>query len=72
MNDWDEKKLAQLLKDALPPVDTEPRRDLWPAMLRRMEQRAAAAAWLDWALAALVLLWLFVFPEAIPRLLYHL
>lgn len=73
MNHANDQKLRELLKSALPPVgDAVLRRDLWPQMLRKMEERSARVPWFDWALAALVLGWLFFWPELIPVLLYHL
>lgn len=52
--------------------DDAPARDLWPAMLRRMEQKAVAPPWFDWALAGGVALFAMAFPAAIPVLLYYL
>jgi hypothetical protein len=76
MNGHDRNPIEQLLKRALPPVslspDAEPRRDLWPAMLKRLEARPIAVPWFDWALLATVAAWLVFFPGAIPLLLYHL
>ncbi len=78
MNDQDEKRIEQLLKKSLPPLGdqdgAELRRDLWSAMLRRMdnEARRSAVPWFDWALLATVAAWLAFFPGAIPVLLYHL
>ncbi len=61
------------LRRALPPVgDVELQRDLWPAMLRRREERRVRPTWLDWALAGVAMVWLAVFPEAIGVLLYQL
>ncbi|HEY6183021.1 MAG TPA: hypothetical protein VIW67_12295 [Terriglobales bacterium] len=72
----DEKRIAQLLKNALPPVSTrtnsELRRDLWPAMLQRLETPTTAVPWWDWALLAAVIVCLLFFPGALPVLLYHL
>ena len=68
--------MEHLLKQSLPPTSTQPRaalqRDLWPAMLRRLDQRPVAVPWFDWALLAAVVLCLALFPRAIPILLYHL
>ena len=59
MNAHEEDRLKQLLKQAMPPVDeaAEPARDLWPAVLRRLDARSAAATpgtirqnWFDLAL----------------------
>ena len=67
------EKLRNLLRAAMPPPDApELGRDLWPAMLRRLDQRPSRAAWLDWALAALASASLFAFPDVILTLLYHL
>ncbi len=64
--------LKKLLKDSLPPAGgLELQRDLWPAMLRRLDQPAFRVPWWDWALVAAVTALLFLFPGMIPALLYH-
>lgn len=73
MNAQNDEKLRALLKRAIPPAsDAELKRDLWPQMLQRLNEPAMQVPWFDWALLALVLVWFFLFPEAIPVLLYHL
>ena len=72
MNEHDQKRIEQLLKKSLPPVGAELRRDLWPAMLKRLEAASPAVPWVDWALLAMVAAWLVFFPGAIPVLFYHL
>jgi hypothetical protein len=73
MNQRDYEKIQELLKTAIPPVaDPELKRDLWPQMLQKLGEGPVRVSWLDWALVALVMVWLLVFPEAIPGLLYHL
>jgi len=73
MTRQDDERIEEVLRDALPPLKTELERDLWPRMQQRLnEELLAATSWLDWSLAAACLLWLVVFPEAIPALLYHL
>lgn len=68
-----EEDLKRVLKAALPPVgDSEPRRDLWPELRRRIESEPTGFAWLDWLLAAGAAAWLLLFPTAIPALLYNL
>ena len=52
MNELDQARLKKLLRDALPPVDGDsgPERDLWPAMLRRLDSESAAPVapvWLE-------------------------
>lgn len=88
MNQSEKERIARLLKQSLPIVergvekrveeeDAQLGRDLWPAMLRRLQQPAQRepwfeGVWLDWALGAAVVAWLAFFPAAIPLLLYHL
>ena len=72
MNEIHEQELQRLLKKAVPPVRAELGRDLWPQMLRRIDQPGRAAPWIDWALAATVAAMLLLFPKAIPVLLYNL
>ena len=76
MNEHDQERIKQLLKNSLPPISgrmhAELRRDLWPAMLKRLEAAPAAVPWFDWALLAAVAAYLAFFPGAIPVLLYHL
>ena len=76
MNEHDQERIKQLLKNSLPPVsgrvDAELPHDLWPAMLKRLDARPAAVPWFDWALLAAVAACLAFFPAAIPVLLYHL
>ncbi len=70
MND---DELQQLLKSAVPPVvDTELKHDLWPRMLRRLDERRLPVLWFDWALVAFVAVCLLAFPATVPGLLYHL
>ncbi len=73
MSEENNGKIREFLRKAIPPVaDRELKRDLWPRMLRRLEERPGQVPWFDWALVALLAIWLFFSPEAIPVLLYHL
>jgi len=74
MNENDHKDLRYLLKQNIAPVkDTELGRDLWPQMLRRLDQQPPVRVpWFDWALAAVAAAALVLFPGIIPVLLYHL
>ena len=71
-----DKDLRELLKQAVVPMsDTELSRDLWPQMLKRLnedERQPVRVPWFDWALAALASAALIFFPGVIPALLYHL
>ena len=65
-------RLRELLRRTIEPArDVELEHDLWPRMLRKL-QEPRSASWLDWALIALAALWLVAFPQAILALLYHL
>ena len=68
------ERMEQLLRASVGRVDAaaEPGHDLWPTMLRRMEQKAVVSAWFDWALAGCVAVFAMAFPAAIPVFLYYL
>ena len=73
MSYQDETEVQAVLKGEFPPFETaELRRDLWPAMLRRLVAQPLRVPWFDWALAAAVAAALLLFPTAIPALLYQL
>ena len=76
MNEHEQERIEWLLKTALPSsgsgAGAELRRDLWPAMLTRLAARPKKIPWFDWALFAVVAVWLLFFPGAIPVLVYHL
>jgi hypothetical protein len=82
MNANDENRIKQLLKQALPPVETnpEPGHDLWPAVLRRLDEDATAPTraipspipWFDWALLGGLVVFALSFPATIPVFLYYL
>jgi hypothetical protein len=76
-----EERMKQLLKQAVRPVkaNAEPESDLWPAVLRRMDEHAAADiaagsgwAWFDGALLVGLVVLGVSFPATIPLLLYYL
>jgi len=78
-NRIDEKRIKELLQQALPPVGSvaEPARDLWPVVLRRLDSAPAGALraklpWFDWALIAGVVIFAVAFPATIPVFLYYL
>ena len=74
MNHPNDEELRELLKESIAPAkNTELQRDLWPEMLKRLDQQQPARIpWFDWALAALLSGALLLFPGVIPVLLYHL
>ena len=76
-HDHDTEQLRKLLQGAIPPLgDAQSRRDLWPQLLRRIEQPSSRIAqripWFDWALLGVAAAALLLFPALIPALLYHL
>jgi hypothetical protein len=76
MTAHDQGRVEHLLKQSLPPANSQPRatlqRDLWTAMRNRLDERSLAVPWFEWALLGALLVWLALFPRAIPVLLYHL
>ncbi len=80
----DFEDLREKLRSSLSPMkDAELRRDLWPQMLRRLEQGRSEAStagmqwtfrlpWFDWALLGVAGAAMALFPALIPVLLYHL
>lgn len=68
----EQRRIEQLLRQSLPPVeDAELARDLWPAVLRRLDRKQSPPLF-DWALLAGLIGLAVVFPSAIPVLLYYL
>jgi hypothetical protein len=66
------EKIRKQLREAVPPVQpTDLQRDLWPAMLKRLEERRPGVPWFDWVLAGALGAALIFFPAVIPALLYH-
>lgn len=74
MNENEQDRMKNLLRKTLPPVSAEgkPERDLWPAMLRRLDTRPATPPWFDWALLAGLVGFATFFPASVPVLLYYL
>jgi hypothetical protein len=81
MNTHDDDRMKQLLRQAVPPVEAgaEPARDLWPAVLRRLDADNAGEVraqtrwvWFDVALLAGLAVLGVSFPATIPLLLYYL
>ena len=68
----DERIRASLRKSIAPVAERELKRDLWPQMLRRLDERSLRVPWFDWALAALLAALILFFPKVIPALLYQL
>jgi hypothetical protein len=76
MSNEEINKVKKLLKEAVTPMQsTELRSDLWPQMLRKLEEQPLPihnVSWFDWALASLAAAAVLFFPGVIPALFYHL
>ena len=73
--DHDYHEVKATLREVFPPMGeaAELRRDLWPAMLRRLEERQSrSVAWYDLVLAAAVLAIAAFFPKLALLFAYHL
>ncbi len=82
----EQRRLAELLKQSLTPMNCELKRDLWPKMLQRLDQGGrqrswfaavfssavlSSVPWFDWALLAAVIVGVCIFPRSIPVWLYQ-
>ncbi len=72
MTEDDGRKVRDALKQSFPPANTELRRDLWPQLLAKLEDRPVRVPWYDWALVSLSAAVFLVFPRLILLLAYHL
>lgn len=76
MMEHEQEQMQQWLRKTMRPVagraGAELRRDLWPAMLKRVEAWPVKVPWFDWALLGAVAVWLVFSPGAIPLLFYYL
>ena len=69
----DDARLREALKQAIPPLPNAGlERDLWPAMLHKLDEQQVRVPWIDWALMAVLASWCLMFPNAILALVYHL
>jgi len=71
MTEHDDPEIRRELKKAFPPVNTALRRDLWPQVLRGLNQRPAVP-WYDWALAGVAVGTFVFFPQLMLVFAYHL
>jgi hypothetical protein len=74
MKETNDAQIKSLLKQALHPANPELQHDLWPQMLRRIDERSQGKTvpWFDWALLAVLVIYILTFPQSILVLLYHL
>ena len=69
-HDFEEVRSA--LQKAFAPVNAELRRDLWPAMRRRLQASPRRVPWYDWALAGGLAGSMVIFPKLALFFAYHL
>ena len=67
-----EREIREALKQSLPPVNTQLRRDLWPEVLRKLDADHVRVPWYDWVLTGLSVGVLLFFPRLIFVFVYHL
>jgi hypothetical protein len=72
MTEQDDHQIREALQQSFPPVNTELDRDLWPAVLRKLDASPAHVPWYDWALIGLSASVFLFFPQLILVLAYHL
>jgi hypothetical protein len=86
MNEQELNKAARFLQQSIAPANRRLNRDLWPQMRQRLAERSgdqswatamishtrlSAVPWFDWALLAVLIVGICVFPNSIPIWLYH-
>ena len=72
MNEQDERQICQALKRSFPSVQAELGRDLWPAVLRKLDGRPIPVPWYDWALIGVSASVFLFFPQLLLVVAYHL
>jgi hypothetical protein len=68
----DDRQISKALKQSFPPVNTELRRDLWPAVLRKLDAHPVRVPWYDWALIGVSASVFLFFPQLILVIAYHM
>ena len=67
-----EREIRDALKQSFPLVNIELQRDLWPAVLRKLDANHVRVPWYDWVLVGLSVAALMFFPRLIFLFAYHL
>ena len=67
-----DEEIRDMLRQAMPPADSELNADLWPRMLRRLDEGSGRMVWFDRILLLAVPVAMALFPAVIPQLLYQL
>lgn len=72
MSEDNDRQIRAALKQSIPPVNTELRRDLWPDVLRKLDAQQVGVPWYDWALVGLSAVMFLAFPRLVLVIAYHL
>ena len=72
MTEQDDRQIREALQQSFPRLNTELHRDLWPAVLRKLDACPARMPWYDWALIGLSASVFLFFPQLILVFAYHL
>ncbi len=72
MSEDNDRQIRHALKQSIPSVNTELRRDLWPDVLRKLDLRPVRVPWYDWALVGLSAAMFLAFPRLVLVFAYHL
>jgi hypothetical protein len=72
MTEQDDRQIREALQQSFPKVNTELRRDLWLAVLGKLDASPARVPWYDWALIGLSASVFLFFPQLILLFAYHL
>jgi len=77
LDEHNDRQIRDALKQSLPSVNTELRRDLWPEILRRealrrLDTHSLAVPWYDWVLVGLSVAAFLAFPRLVLVFAYHL
>jgi hypothetical protein len=72
MTEHNDREMRDALKQSIPPVNTELRRDLWPDVLRELDARQVGVPWYDWVLVGLSAMMFLAFPRLVLVFAYHL
>ena len=72
MSEDNDRQIRDALKQSIPSVSTELRRDLWPDVLRKLDIRLVRVPWYDWALVGLSAAMFLAFPRLVLVFVYHL
>lgn len=72
MSEDNDRQIRDALKQSIPSVNTELRRDLSPDVLRKLDARQVGVPWYDWALVGLSAVMFLAFPRLVLVFAYHL